>query len=213
MTLSPSAQPPLPDTAPGPMARGLAGLGLTLLLAGCASGPSIFVNEDPGAAFSGYRTYGFAEPLGTDRPEYSSLLSQYLRTAAARELEARGYRPGDEPDLLVNFYLETKEKIRSTSSPSPGVSFGGYYGYRRGYYGVWSGYETTVSQYTEGTLNVDVVDRERKQLVWEATVVGRIRDADREDVQGTVDSVMAQVFSRFPHRAPGTAPAAPPAVP
>jgi hypothetical protein len=174
------------------------------VLAGCASGPSIFVNEDPAATFGAYRTYGFAEPLGTDRPEYSSLLSQYLKTAAARELESRGYRFSEEPELLVNFYLETKEKIRSTSTPSGGPWIGGYYGYRRGHYGVWTGYETTVSQYTEGTLNVDVVDRERKQLVWEATVVGRIRDADREDVQGTVDSVLAQVFSRFPYRAPGT---------
>lgn len=44
-----------------------------------------------------------------------------------------------------------------------------YYGYRRGYYSPWVGYsyatETTVSQYTEGTFNIDIVDARRQQLI------------------------------------------------
>lgn len=38
----------------------------------------------------------------------------------------------------------------------------GYHGYRGDMYSAWGGYDTTVSEYTEGTLNVDVVDPARK---------------------------------------------------
>ena len=130
------------------------GLGLVIcvaLFAGCATGPRIFVNEDPAASFSSYKTFSFEPQLGTDRPGYSSILSQYLRVAVSRELEARGYRQVSEgSDLAVNFYLHTAEKVRTMQSVSGG---GGYYGYRRGFYGAYAGYptvETEVLQYTEG---------------------------------------------------------------
>lgn len=180
---------------------GLAILLAVLVLAGCASGPSIYVNTDPSASFTTYRTYNFMEPLGTDRPGYSSVLSEFLRIAAARELEARGYRKSDNPDLLINFNVQTQEKVQSSTTPA-GPAYGGYYGYRRGYYGVWGGYETTVTQYTEGTLTVDVVDAARKQLAWDGTAVGRVRETDRQNMQPAVDAVVAQIFAKFPYQAP-----------
>ncbi len=170
-----------------------------LLVAGCASGPSIYANKDPGADFATYRTFNFMNPLGTDRPGYSSVLSEYLRTAASRELEARGYQKSDNPDLLVNFNVQTKDKVQTTTTPS-GPAYGGYYGYRSGYYGTWGGYDTQVTQYTEGTLTVDVVDAGRKQLAWDGTAVGRIREEARKNLQQAVDRVMTQIFEKFPSR-------------
>jgi hypothetical protein len=165
----------------------------TALAAGCASGPKLYSNQDPAANFSAYRTYNFAPVLGTDRQGYSSLLSQYLKAATAREMEVRGYQKSDNPDLLVNFYVNTKEKIRSQSTPTTG----GYYGYRSGYYGAWGGYETTVTQYTEGTLTIDLVDASRDQLVWEGTAVGRVSEDVKENLQPRVDQVVTQIFGQF----------------
>ena len=174
-----------------------------LLVASCATGPSIYTNKDPGADFASYKTYNFMKPLGTDRPGYSSVLSEFLRTAASRELEARGYQKSDNPDLLVNFNVQTKDKIQTTTTPS-GPAYGGYYGYRSGYYGTWGGYDTQVTQYTEGTLTVDVVDAGRKQLAWDGTAVGRVREEARKNLQPAVDKVMTQIFEKFPSR--GTPP-------
>jgi len=168
-----------------------------LVVTGCASGPSIFVNADPAASFATYRTYNFEVPLGTDDSGYSSLLSQYLRTATARELEARGYQRSDTPDLLVNFNVKTKDKIQTTTTPS-GPSYGGYYGYRSGYYGVWNSYDTQVTQYTEGTLTVDVVDAARKQLLWDGTAVGRVREKDRQNLEPAINRVIAEIFAKYP---------------
>ncbi len=175
------------------------------LFAGCTSGPSIFVNSDPAASFASYRTYNFVTPLGTDTSSYSSLLSQYLRAATARELESRGYTRSDNPDVLVNFNVKTKDKIQTTTTPS-GPIYGGYYGYRLGNYGVWNGYDTQVTQYTEGTLTVDVVDAARKQLAWDGTAVGRVREKDRANPQPVIDNVITQIFAKYP--SPG-APVAP----
>lgn len=178
-------------------------LPLALLLVGCASGPKVFVNQDPAADFGQYRTFGFPAKLGTDdREGYTSLLSQYLKEAATRELQARGYRLAENPDLLVNFAVMTKEKIRSTSTPT----YGGFYGYRG--YGAWGGYETTVTQYTEGTLSIDLADAKRNQLVWEAAIVGRLRDEDRKNLKATVDAAVQRLFQDFPYYAPGFRPPA-----
>lgn len=169
------------------------------LLAGCASQPRIYTNSDPLGDFSGFRTYAFAEQLGTDRNEYSSLLSQFLKTAVSRELDARGYQRSDNPDLLVNFYTESRERLQSTTTAGPGI--GGFHGWRTGYYGVWGGYETRVTQYTEGTLVIDIVDVQRNQLVWEGIAVDRVREENLRDLQGTIDQVVAQIFAQYPWRA------------
>jgi hypothetical protein len=165
-------------------------------LAGSCSGPRLFTHEDPQAAFSRYATFGFAPKLGTDEADYGTILSEFLKSATVRELEARGYRQDPAPDLLVNFCVATRERIRASSTPS------GYYGYRR--YDAWHGYvgyDTRVSQYTEGTLSIDLVDLRRGQLVWEGTLIGRVTDEMRRNLRATIDEAVGEVFEGFPHTA------------
>ena len=169
-----------------------------LTLGACASSPKIFVNEDPDADFSSYKTYGFEENLGTDDgADYQSINSSYFKDAVAKQMEMRGYTPSDDPDLTINFYVHKEEKIRTTSSPT----MGGYYGYRG--YGAYGGYETTVTQYTEGTVNVDLIAVEsssgKKQLVWEGIAVGKITDKVQENFQEVVDVVVEDIFERYPY--------------
>lgn len=171
-------------------------IGAALLLAGCASGPKIFTNEDPSADFGQFRTFGFQATLGTDNDKYASLASQYLKVATVRELEARGYKESANPDMIVNFNVNTEEKIRTTQTPTAG----GYYGYRG--YGAWggyAGYETQVTQYTEGTVNVDLVDARRQQLVWEGVIVGKVTDDVRDNLRAVCDDVVTAIFARYPY--------------
>src|SRR5690606_27746940 len=63
---------------------------LFLLLAGCATGPKIFVNEAPDVDLSQYATYGFVDRPDTDAGDYASLLTLYLQRAVAAELDERG---------------------------------------------------------------------------------------------------------------------------
>jgi hypothetical protein len=177
---------------------------IMLLLAACATGPNVIANQDPAADFSRYRTYNFDENFGTDKDGYESLMSQHFKTSIGREMETLGYRKSENPDLLVNVYVHTKEKIRSTQTPTTG----GYYGYRGSRYGTWGGYggsQTTVTQHTEGTINIDLIDKERGQLVWEAEVSGRVTDKVRENLQATIDLAVTEIFIKYPYTAGSSA--------
>ncbi len=178
-------------------------LAMALVITACAAVPKIYTSQDPDARFSTYNTYGFLPGLSTDKSEYKSLLSKFLKSAAGRELEKRGYILSDSPDLTVNFYVKTKEKITQTA----GSGFGGYYGYRTGYYGTWdtyggySGYGGRIRQQTEGTLTIDLVDSAGNQLVWEGSITGIVSEADQENLEEAVNNSVARVFARYPHRA------------
>lgn len=182
-----------------------------LALSGCASGPKVFVNENPGADIGAYQTYNYETKLGTDeRSGYRSILSKHLMNAMDRELQSRGYVKSDTPDMTVNFYVHTEEKVRTTSTPTAPV--GGYYGYRSGYYGAYGGYggyETRVTQYTEGTLNIDLIDRAAKELAWEGVTVGRITDEVRENLEAAVNTAVGDVLSKFNYTAAGFVPPQP----
>jgi hypothetical protein len=171
-----------------------------LALAACASGPDVRVEYDKAAPFDSYKSFAFESPTGTERAG-QPILSRYLAASTRRELEARGLRYDDKaPDLRVNFNARIADKT-SVNAPAPLAA--GYYGYRPGSYSTWSGYPwgDTKMSYTEGTLNVDVVDTARKQLVWESVAVGAITDAKLQDLQGSVDGVVKAAFEKFP-RAP-----------
>lgn len=173
-----------------------------LLLVGCATTPKATIRStvDSSADFSQYRSFGFVEKLGTDTANYESLVSASLKNAARRQLELRGLTySASSPDLLVNFNGKLDEKLRVTQTPS--VTMGmGYYGYRGGIYSTWPMYpqETNVDQYTQGTLNVDVVDARRRQLVWEGVAVGRVTEKTRDNIPAVVDAVMPEIFAKFP---------------
>ena len=172
------------------------------LLGACSSGPKIFVNSVPNENINGFQTYNYEAQLGTDASEgVRSALSQYMINATDRELRKRGYTKADNPDMLVNFNLTTKEKIQARSS-----SYGGYYGYRG--YGGYGGYDTTVSQYTEGTLSVALIDNtaEKKSLVWEGVAEGRMSDKVRANLEEAINSVVTELFARYPYVAAGYVP-------
>jgi len=180
-------------------------LAALLALAGCATlgggGPRVQTDADPAANFDAYRTFSFHQPLGTDQQGYTTLISQRLKTAAQRELEARGYRYVESGgDLLVNFGARIEDKQRVDRVPA-GPVIGGWYGYRT--YGAWGGYyeRVNVQDYEEGTLTVDLVDARRKQLVWSATAVGKVNERTRQNLDAAVNGAMAAVFREYPHRA------------
>ena len=189
--------------------RGLL-IGVMLLAIGaCASTPNKVTNAAPGVDFNQYSTFGFFSPLATDEQGYESLVSNFLKVAAAQQMDSRGYSYSETPDLKINFYLHSKEKITSRTVPS----MSGYYMYRDPFfYDPWLGhptYETRIDQYTEGTLNIDVVDAKTKKLVWEGMVSGRVTDTAVRSLEKTVDGAVAEIMADFPRRSTGAAHSAP----
>lgn len=176
-----------------------------MLIAGCASGPKIQSDYDHTADFSQFKTYAFFNPMGIENPNYSSIYGSIFRDAISKEMESRGYRMSDNPDLLINVSGRLQDKTTVTTTADPYMA-GGYYGYRRGAYGAWGGYgygtTTHVSNYTEGTINVDIVDRAAKRMVWEGVAVGRVQDSrTNEETRQKIYAGIQEMFAAYPFRA------------
>jgi hypothetical protein len=184
---------------------------LVLLLAACASGPRITSEADPEADFGSYRTFGFYTPLALEKEGYATPTTDRIKAAARAQLESRGYTyTTQQPDLWVNLNAYMQERTDVTSYPTVDYSY--YYSYRsRAYFAVpyWRD-QTQVSKYTEGTLNVDLVDRQKNRLVWEGIAVGRIAKLKPAERAARIDSTLAEIFARYPYRAGSAAPAVQP---
>ncbi len=174
-----------------------------LFAAGCAttSGPKTRIDYDRSADFSVYRTYGFPKETGTDRGGYSTLVTSYLKSAMSAQMEARGYKySAEHPDLLVNFYMNTRERTEIRPDARASVGYG-YYGYRYGLYNAWPLYdEDRTVTYKVGTLNIDIVDAEKKQLVWEGVAEGRVSEEELQNPKVAINGVVTELMRQYPGR-------------
>ena len=159
------------------IAAWVCGLALFALLAGCATGPRISTEADPEADFARYRSFGFYSPLAIEREGYSSAASERMKSAARAQMESRGY-------------------VFTTDKPDLWVNINAFTERR-----------TDVYRYTEGTINIDLVDVARNRLVWEGIAVGRVSNT-KDPVQrdARIDGAIADIFAEYPYRA-GSVPA------
>jgi hypothetical protein len=170
------------------------------MLAGCASGPAVRGTADPATDFAKYHTYGFVEHLGTDRGDYSTIVSRALKAAVASEMEKRGYRVAENPDLLVNFQANTQRSQEVSTAPAISPFRGGYaYGIDGSFYGY--GCLQSARDVVEGTLNVDLVDRERHQSVWEGVALGKLTEAQTRQPEVALPPLVGAIFLKYPYAA------------
>jgi hypothetical protein len=190
--------------------RLLAAGATALLMAGCASGPDVRGDFDPAADFGRFRTFGFVEQAGTDAGDARSITTTLLQNAAAREMEARGYVRSDTPDLVINFHgrLEERVDIQSRPAPSMGPTWG-YRGWAGSPWGGWGGTEVTTRRYNVGTIVIDLVDLQQRQMVFQGSVQGTVTRQMQQNREQTISNAVAEIFARFPFVAGQSAPVKP----
>jgi hypothetical protein len=188
-----------------PVVAGLA----TFVLWGCASGPDVRADYDKAADFGEYRTFGFVAAAGTDTGDFKSLSTQILQNAAARQMENRGYTRSDNPDLVINFKGKLEEKVDVESTPAPyygpGWGYGGWYGAP---WGGWGGTEVTTRRYNVGTLVMDVVDREKRQVVFQGGVQDVVTKEMLQNREAALNAAVGHIFAQYPFVAGQSAPVA-----
>jgi Domain of unknown function (DUF4136) len=168
---------------------------LTTALVACSSTPNTTSNSDPTVDFSKYKTFAFLADLSTDKEAYQSLETTYLKQSVGRELEELGLQQVDsDPDLAINFSVETQEKVTSRSVPSGGYGIG-YDPYYDVYYDNWGMNHTTrIDQHTEGKLNIDAIDVKSRKLVWQGSTRGRLTSKAKDNYQETLDEAVKEIF-------------------
>ena len=170
-----------------------------VIVAGCAtSGTNIETSHDPAADFSAFSTFGFADPLGTDRSDARTSLSMQLIASTTRELQTRGMQQvSSNPDLRINFYVTEQAGVATSNmsiSSSPFV-------HAHGGLTTWGGYDlrtSTAHQIVAGTLVIDIIDARRNALVFEGVAEARITESMRENLEESAGGAVAEVLARMP---------------
>ena len=132
---------------------------LALTLAAAAMAQQVETTVDRTADFSKYRTFTIEVATSWGNPIGEKHLLEELTNA----FTAKGWENTQaSPDVHILVHGATKEKQRLDTFYTGG--YGGFYG-GWGWGGVGSS-TTTVSEYTEGTLVLDIFDAKTKTLVW-----------------------------------------------
>lgn len=152
--------------------------GLLLAPSGC-SRVSVHAMADPDANFASFATFDFLPDGGrSERPRNlpprlrmlaDPLYKAHVQEAIEMHLNARGLLRAPrnaQPDLLIGYRTVVKDQAEVVP-PVYGVGWRGRSFVARPGHVHW---------YKEGTLVIDIIDRQGEHLVWRGIGVGAIRD-------------------------------------
>ncbi len=162
---------------------------LALLLAACASTPTVSSDVDPQARFDQYRTYRWIQaPQGM-----SPLLQQRIVEGVNGQLAARGWRESADADVAIAAHVATQQR-QDVDTFYNGPTYAGW-----GWHGPWAvgSVSTSVRTYEVGTLVVDLFDTRTRQAVWRGTAKGTI-PSSQERLNEGVQTGIAEMFKQLP---------------
>ena len=171
------------------------------ILASCSS-ISVSSDYDKGTDFTVYKTYAFYKK-GIDKVEISDLDKRRILRAIEAELNAKGMVKAENPDLLVNIFTKSREKIDVYNNNYYGW-YPWYYGYGYGYgyggYGMGYGFGyNNVSTSTEGTLFIDLIDAHKKELAWQGIGKGILSDSRSIDKKvAKINEIVSKIMTEYP---------------
>lgn len=171
----------------------LVGALLALSLAACSS---VHYNNDfdPAINFSQIKTYAWLQAEGQAEANrgVDEFTERRIMAAVDNEMAAKGFQKATSgrPDILVNYYVTTEKKLDVDTY---------YTGW--GYYGWYGGTQTTVRQWTEGTLVIDFIDTKDKDLAWRGWAQGELqRQLSPEERTRRINQVVAGILKQYPPR-------------
>jgi hypothetical protein len=170
-----------------------------LIVIGCSS-VTVRTDHDPEYDFNKFKTYRWAsaqEINPNDELAKHPLVLKRVQAAVDGQLKSKGFSliESGNPDFVVIAHAGVKDRMQVYNT-------GGYYG---GWYDPWwgpYGGSTQVSYYEEGTLVIDFVVWEKKELGWRGMGTKTLSDnPNPEKVQREIDHVVGKIMAEFPPKA------------
>jgi hypothetical protein len=179
---------------------------MAALVAGCSTIETSY-DFDPKAKFTGLKTYKWLDKpqklTGDPRIDGNTILANRIHEAVDTELSARGFRKvSSDPDFLVAYHvsLDKRRSVQTLNSYygyGPGWGYGYGASYRPGYWG--GAPETYVYEYEEGTLILDIVNPENKELIWRGSAQDEVNfKSTPEKDQTQLNEAVQQMLEKFP---------------
>jgi len=174
-------------------------LSIVILTAVSCSTIKVTSDFDKTAPFANYKTYAFTnEALGL---QINDLNRNRLLTAIETELAAKGFTKSEtNPDVWIDMQLRGEEIQTATATTTGGYPGYGYgYGYRYGWGGGFSTTTIDYDTYVEGTLFIDMIDAQKKQLVWQGRGTKTLEpDASQQKREENINYAVKQIFMKYP---------------
>ena len=168
-------------------------------LVGCA-GISVTTDFDPDVDLTQYETFAWMEGSGSgsgDIRATGDLVDQRFRRAIESELASRGLQKATSgaPDMFVGYQLALDDKV---DYQTMNTYYGSGWGYRGVYRGVGVGTQTYTTEYTMGTLVIDVFDGARHELVWRGAGEGKVSEArNPQERQEKINEAVELILAEF----------------
>ena len=163
---------------------------LFLILATSCAGIRVNYDYEPQTDWSTYQTYAFYPQMETGMTD---LDTRRLTSALEDVLREKGYRQGEDADLLLNIF---SQMYQEAPGGNVGVGLGGTGGNVGG--GVSVGIPMSGSG-LKREITFDLIDATRDQLIWQAVSIDSFRENEsprkREE---RFQALVRKVFSNFP---------------
>lgn len=177
-------------------------IAIMIICCSCESSMKVSSDYDRAVDFKKYKTFSVYQNESI-HDAISQLNQQRILAAVRNEMITKGFQESaDNPDLLVNVVAVLKDRVAVTAN----TNYYGYGGVYRPYYwgtgGMVSG--TTnydVQHYKDGSLIIDIIDAQTKNLVWQG-IGNREIDAPLKDPETRVPKGINSIMAAFP---PGAA--------
>jgi len=163
---------------------------MIFIMAGC-SGIRVSTDYDRKADFSKYKTFNFSKEV--EKVSLNDLNRRRLKDAITKEMQDKGYKLSNSPDVLVNAFVKGKTKYSATANTN---YMGGPFMYYRGGMGSSNTY-VDVNKSIEGTLFIDLIEVQDKKMLWEGVAEGLVNPRT-ETRENKINSVVASIFRNFP---------------
>jgi len=164
---------------------------LLIILTGC-SAVRVSVNYDKSVNFSSFKTYSLVKAPQSKESRKGAIRNPLLKKDILNQIKIifseKGYIEADSKenaDFLVIFYTNIQNR-KNWVPPT----------YRTGRWGrVWRTRPGRVVHYKEGTLVIDIVDNQQKELAWQG--VGK-DVLDRTNPENNFVSSAREILKDFP---------------
>jgi hypothetical protein len=167
---------------------------ITFIFITACSSLDVTSDYDRNQDFTKYNTYRWAKMKDHHKDDLLAKnirLWKRLQSAVDKNLKKKGYEKLErgKPDFIVFIHAGVQQRAD--------VYHHGAYSYR-GWWGPYGGY-TSVNYYKQGTLVIDIVDREEKELSWRGMASDVVHNySDPEELQDEINYVVNAILDDFP---------------
>jgi len=162
----------------------------SLLIAVSCSSTTVRYDYERGLDFSNFKTFGFF-PIPQEMKSKELVLKR-IGDAITADLTAKGLtKTQDNPDLMIAAHTDVKDKVQVSSY---GYRYAPYY-----YHGYWGPSSTTVHQYEEGSLIIDIIDNAEDELIWRGVASRALpSNPTPETIDKIINEVVAKTMKNYP---------------